>query len=599
MTGSIVHFWNHAASKGALFGVVGIVVLRAGSPHIDNLPGMGRRAPWTAAAMTAAALSLVGVPLTGGFLTKYYLAEGALEAGQGVLLVFILVSSLLTAVYMWRCLQLVWFADADVEPPVTREVPWTMRVATVTLGAACVVFGVFAWIPVDIASAAAARCSGAADMAPVLASLATDAGPALSVGLCLLAIPLIALLRNRPNLREAASLAVATLNFALVASIYAAHGRGEEIAVELLRITDDLRIAFRVDDLGLIFALTASFLWILNTLYSIGYMRAHHEHKQTRFYICFAAAIAAAMGAAFSSNLFSLFVFYEVLTLVTYPLVIHAETKEAKAGARRYLVYLLGLSIAFQLPALFMVKAYGGTFEFHAEGLLRASTASAGTLSLIFLLFLLGIGKAALMPFHSWLPAAMVAPTPVSALLHAVAVVKAGVFTVSRVVFHVFGVRLLGDLGVHEVLVCMACFTIVTASLIALAQDNLKRRLAYSTITQLSYVLLGVGLLVPEAQAGGLAHIGMHASSKITLFFCAGAILVATHKTASNISLNRRQLVPLWIGQQPTWLSPDFFSVTPYLSSTICMLTPFFTSLKSTQFFFFDILLLLFFDSEL
>lgn len=366
---------------------------------------------------------------------------------------------------------------------------------------------------------------------PLLASLVTDAGPALSVGLCLLAIPLIALLRNRPNLREAASLGVATLNFLLVAAIYAAHGRGETIPVEVFRITDDLRVAFRVDDLGLLFALTASFLWILNTLYSIGYMRAHHEHKQTRFYICFAASIAAAMGAAFSSNLFSLFVFYEALTLVTYPLVIHAETPVAKAGARRYLVYLLGLSIAFQLPALFMVKAYGGTFEFHAEGLLRTSTASAGVLSLIFVLFLLGIGKAALMPFHSWLPAAMVAPTPVSALLHAVAVVKAGVFTVSRVVFHVFGVKLLGDLGVHEVLVFAACFTIVTASLIALAQDNLKRRLAYSTIAQLSYILLGVGLLVPDAQVGGLAHIGFHAAAKITLFFCAGAILVATHKT--------------------------------------------------------------------
>jgi len=364
-----------------------------------------------------------------------------------------------------------------------------------------------------------------------LASLVTDAGPALSVALCLLAIPAIALLGRRPNLREAASLTAAVLNFLLVAAIYAAHRRGEAISVEVVAITQDLRIAFRVDDLGLLFALTASSLWIVNTLYSIGYMRAHREHKQTRFYVCFAASIAAAMGAAFSSNLFSLFVFYEALTLVTYPLVIHAETPEAKAGARRYLIYLLGLSIAFQLPALFLVKQVGGTFEFQAEGLLRASTASAGTLGLIFVLFLMGIGKAALMPFHSWLPAAMVAPTPVSALLHAVAVVKMGVFTVSRVVFHVFGVELLARLGVHEILVFAACFTIVTASLVALAQDNLKRRLAYSTISQLSYVLLGIALLTPLAGEGGLAHIGFHAAAKITLFFCAGAIMVASHKT--------------------------------------------------------------------
>jgi len=160
MTGSINHFWSHAASKGALFAVVGVVVLRAGSPHIDNLRGMGRRAPWSAAVMTVAAFSLVGVPLTSGFVTKYYLAEGALDAGLGILLPFILVSSLLTAVYMWRCLQRVWFADADVEPPVSRDGPWTMRLANLTFGAACLVFGMFAWIPVDIASAAARALLG-------------------------------------------------------------------------------------------------------------------------------------------------------------------------------------------------------------------------------------------------------------------------------------------------------------------------------------------------------------------------------------------------------------------------------------------------------
>ncbi|MFV1958662.1 MAG: proton-conducting transporter membrane subunit [Planctomycetota bacterium] len=366
-----------------------------------------------------------------------------------------------------------------------------------------------------------------------VATLLPDAAPALSVGLCLLAIPLIGLFRRRPNLREGVSLLIATLNFALVFAIYLRHEAGQEIQFELLRVTDQLRLAFRVDDLGLIFALVASFLWILNTLYSIGYMRAHHEHKQTRFYACFAAAIAAAMGAAFASNLFALFVFYEALTLVTYPLVMHAETPEAKAGARRYLTYLLGLSIGFQLPALFLVSYLAGTLDFEPQGLLNvhAAGASAGILGLTFVLFLVGVAKAALMPFHAWLPAAMVAPTPVSALLHAVAVVKMGVFTMSRVVFHVFGVDLLARLGLNDILVWAACFTIITASLIALGQDNLKRRLAFSTVSQLSYILLGIGLLVPMAATGGLVHIGMHAASKITLFFCAGAIMVASHKT--------------------------------------------------------------------
>ena len=365
----------------------------------------------------------------------------------------------------------------------------------------------------------------------------SDASPALALLLCLLAIPLIVLTGRRPNVRETVSLLTAGTTFLVVFSIYRAHEAGQEIAYELVRVTDTLRIAFRVDDLGLIFALVASGLWVVNTLYSIGYMRAHREHKQTRFYACFAAAIAAALGAAFSANLFSLYVFYEVLTLVTYPLVIHAETDKARAGARRYLTYLLGASIAFFLPALFITAHIAGTLDFHPDGLLTHAMVtqgveiSAGLSGLLFVLFLAGVAKAALMPMHAWLPAAMVAPTPVSALLHAVAVVKAGVFTVSRVVFHVFGVELLARDGVNNFLVWGACVTIVVASLIALAQDNLKRRLAYSTVSQLSYILLGAGMLVPLASEGGLVHIGMHAASKITLFFCAGAIMVAAHKT--------------------------------------------------------------------
>jgi multicomponent Na+:H+ antiporter subunit D len=262
-------------------------------------------------------------------------------------------------------------------------------------------------------------------------------------------------------------------------------------------------------------------------------MRALEEHSQTRYYICFAIALLAAAGVAFSANLFTLLVFYEILTISTYPLVIHHEDDEAVAGARRYVTYLLGTSIAFNLPAIFLTYTFAQTLEFSAGGIL-AGAASSKVTTIIFILFVAGIGKAAIIPFHSWLPAAMVAPTPVSALLHAVAVVKAGVFTVARIVLHVFGTELLSGLGLGIILAYVASFTIIVASIIALKQDNLKRRLAYSTVSQLSYIILGVSLLTLKGITGGITHIGMHAFGKITLFMCAGSILVASGK--KNIS---------------------------------------------------------------
>lgn len=375
-----------------------------------------------------------------------------------------------------------------------------------------------------------------------LADMLRDATPVFSIALCLVAVLGIVLARRSPNTREGVSLLAAVANFGLVLWMWNRHQDGEEIAYTLCQFTEGMSIGFRVDSLGLIFALVASSLWIVNTLYSIGYMRSHNEHKQTRFFSCFAIAIAAVMGGAFASNLLTLFAFYELLTICTYPLVVHAETDTARAGAKRYVTYLLGTSVALQLPALFIVwYLTGGNFDWSTGPLLAGSTADAGLLLFTFVLFLFGMAKCGVMPFHSWLPAAMVAPTPVSALLHAVAVVKMGVFGVSRVVFSVFGTDQLGAIGADTLLIVFACFTIVVASLVALAQDNLKRRLAYSTISQLSYVLLGVGLLVPviadgvitgyEAGIGGLLHIGMHAFSKITLFFAAGAIYVAAHKT--------------------------------------------------------------------
>jgi multicomponent Na+:H+ antiporter subunit D len=288
-----------------------------------------------------------------------------------------------------------------------------------------------------------------------------------------------------------------------------------------------------VDPFGLIFGLIASFLWIVTSFYSIGYMRSLKEHAQTRYYICFAISLFGALGVAFSANLITILIFYEMLTLSTFPLVVHEQTPEALKGARRYLTYLLGTSIAFQLPAIFLTYSVAQTLEFSIGGIL-AGKASPLMTTVIFVLFIAGIGKAAMMPFHSWLPAAMVAPTPVSALLHAVAVVKAGVFTVLRIVFHVFGIDLLSEIGLGTALAYFASFTIIVASVIALRQDNLKLRLAYSTVSQLSYIVLGASLLSPKGITGGIIHIAMHAFGKITLFLCAGSILIAVNR--KNIS---------------------------------------------------------------
>jgi len=336
--------------------------------------------------------------------------------------------------------------------------------------------------------------------------------------------------RNR-NLRECWTISASVTKFALVLSMLPVVIDGKVIEQEVYRVTSTLSIAFKVDALGMLFALTASFLWILTSFYGIGYMRGNNEKSQTRFFACFAIALSATMGVAFSANMFTTFIFYEILSLSTFPLVAHKGTKEALSGAKKYITYLLATSVAFQLTAIIMTYNYTGTLDFSYRGVFEGSKASEGMLIAIFILYIAGIAKAGMMPFHAWLPAAMVAPTPVSALLHAVAVVKTGVFLVVKVVLHIFGIDLLERLGLGIPLAYFASFTIIMASVIALTQDNLKRRLAYSTVGQLSYIVLGVALLTPSAITGSLMHITIHAFGKITLFFVAGAIYVATHKT--------------------------------------------------------------------
>jgi multicomponent Na+:H+ antiporter subunit D len=343
-------------------------------------------------------------------------------------------------------------------------------------------------------------------------------------------IGLIVAAGRYPNLRETATFATAITLFFIVLSLAPAVLAGERPRAVLFEMLPGLDLVLEVEPLGWLFAAIASSLWVVSTAYSIGYMRGNEEGHQTRFYVCFAAAIGAAIGIAFAGNVLTMFVFYELLTLVTYPLVTHHGDDEARRGGRVYLSYLIGTSIVFLLPAVIWTWLAAGSLDFRVGGLL-AGQLESGPAAILLALYMFGIGKAALMPFHRWLPAAMVAPTPVSALLHAVAVVKAGVFAVLKVVVYVFGVDSLAALGGAEWLTAIAAFTIVAASVVALAADNLKRRLAYSTVSQLGYIVLAASLLTPLAVAGGALHLVAHAFSKITLFFVAGAIYTAAHKT--------------------------------------------------------------------
>lgn len=359
--------------------------------------------------------------------------------------------------------------------------------------------------------------------------------PFLAVGISLLAALLIMFSGKKPNLREGWTVGAAIIKVALIFSMVPAVVAGNVYEYTLFNITDTVGFTLRTDAAGMIFACVSSFLWIPVAFYSIGYMRGHHEKEQTGFFAAFAVCLSAAIGIALSANLITFFVFFELLTIATYPLVFHSRTDEAKFSGRKYLIYTLVSGQLFLVGIGIVYYLTGGNVDFAAGGILTADMAPAGLLAILFVMLIAGGAvKAGLMPIHGWLPSAMVAPTPVSALLHAVAVVKAGAFAVIRIIGYVFGPQLLAQLGAAEVLAWFAVATILISSLIAMKQDNLKRRLAYSTVGQLSYVILGAAILAPLSIAGAFFHIVAHAAMKITLFMCAGAIIVTTHK--ENIS---------------------------------------------------------------
>lgn len=356
--------------------------------------------------------------------------------------------------------------------------------------------------------------------------------PLLALLVALAATVLLMISRKNQNIRELWSLIAAVTMFAIVASMIPTILAGNKIVLQIFSLLPGVSVTLRVDAFSMVFALVASSLWILAVFYSAGYMRSLNEHAQTRFNVCFALSMFGALGVAFSDNLFTLYLFYEIVSICTYPLVAHHQDKEGYHGARKYIIYLTTTAKGLLLPAMILIYVLTGSLDF-ADNIntgVFPDDASSVLVTVLYIFCLLGFAKNGIMPFHHWLPGAMVAPTPVSALLHAVAVVKVGVFATTRVMLYIFGVDTMSELNLGIPTAYFVSFTILTASIIALTKDNLKARLAYSTISQLSYIILGVALLTPAAINGGLIHIANHAFAKITLFFCAGAIYVAAHK---------------------------------------------------------------------
>jgi multicomponent Na+:H+ antiporter subunit D len=356
--------------------------------------------------------------------------------------------------------------------------------------------------------------------------------PLLALFVSLTAAILVLLTGKNPDTRESCSITAAVIKFAIIASMIPLIQGGKTIVYPIFNILPGLTVTLRVDAFSMVFALIASFLWILAAFYSMGYMRGLNEHAQTRFNACFALSLFGAVGCAFSDNLFTMYLFYEIVSICTYPLVAHHQDEEAYEGAKKYIVYLTTTAKGLILPAMILIYVLTGTLDFADN--IRTGIFPEGVSGLLiticYICCILGFAKNGIMPFHNWLPSAMVAPTPVSALLHAVAVVKVGVFSTTRVMLYVFGTDTMASLNLGIPTAYFVSFTIIMASIIALSKSNLKARLAYSTVSQLSYIVLGVALMTDSAVQGGIVHIANHAFSKITLFFCAGAIYVATRK---------------------------------------------------------------------
>ena len=336
------------------------------------------------------------------------------------------------------------------------------------------------------------------------------------------AAAIFALRDDQTRARAAVGLGGSALTLGLVVMLVIGVRAGERFELRLPFLPGE-DIVLQADALSVLFVALSATLWLITTVYAVGYLRK--GPNRPRFFGFFALCVSATMGVALAGNLITFVVFYELLTLATYPLVVHKGDRETLRAGRIYLLYTLSGGALLMMGAM-LLHAWHGDGAFRVGGLLAlAETRPDDTaLRILFAVMIAGLGvKAALVPLHSWLPLAMVAPAPVSALLHAVAVVKAGAFGIVRVVYDIFGVSLADALGLLPWLAAVAAFTIVWGSLLALGQDDLKKRLAYSTVSQVSYIALGAALAHPAAALGAILHLIHQGIMKITLFFCAGA----------------------------------------------------------------------------
>ena len=286
--------------------------------------------------------------------------------------------------------------------------------------------------------------------------------------------------------------------------------------------TPEVSFVLKVDHLSLLFATLSSILWLFTTIYAIGYFL--NTANLSRFFGFFSLCVTATVGLSIAGNLFTFFIFYEFLTLTTFVLILHTQTVEARKATVVYLAYTI-IGGLFFLVGLVALQSFTGDMQFINGGYLKEfETLSPFILQVVFILLLIGVGvKAAIFPFHKWLPSAMAAPAPISALLHAVAVVKAGAFGIIRIVYDVYGVEFTYNLGLLWIVLGVAVVTILYGSIMALRQNDIKKRLAFSTVSQVSYILLGISLFGPLGTIGGLIHLVHQGVMKITLFFCAGA----------------------------------------------------------------------------
>jgi multicomponent Na+:H+ antiporter subunit D len=336
------------------------------------------------------------------------------------------------------------------------------------------------------------------------------------------------------------NLAAAVFKLVLVGVIIwgTLHGHYYETRLPLL---PGLDLVLRADAESVLFITLSAVLWLVTTVYAIGYLEG--SPHRSRFFGFFSLCVTATVGVALAGNLITFLLFYELLTLTTYPLIVHRETREALQAGRSYLKYTL-VGGALILVGTVWIYGLTGTLEFTHRGIVAELVESHRVeLIVIFVLLIAGLGvKAALVPFHGWLPQAMVAPAPVSALLHAVAVVKAGAFGIVRVVNDIYGIEVAAKLGVTGPLAILAAVTIIYGSMRALFQDDLKRRLAFSTVSQVSYIVLGIAIFGPIATIGGLVHLVHQGVMKITLFFCAGnlAETLGIHKVSEMNGVGKR-----------------------------------------------------------